>query len=161
MEHLKYKEPRDVFYKFWATLDGILKQPSCFVYVSGKDNSMDLVAHPGASRGKSSGYVERFLLEPLNSTHVLYRSLVMSRAKACSVQFSISIRRCSICLNQRRDDFSLTWQIYSSTLREDFRARSCGSRKMWVLSLCSTSSCAIVSRFVLNFISFARRRRPT
>jgi len=69
--HLKCVEPRDVFYKFWSIVDGILRQPGCFVYVSGKDSSMDLVAHPGASRGKSSGHVERLLLEPLKATHVV------------------------------------------------------------------------------------------
>ena len=71
MAHMKCKEPRDVFYKFWATLDDVLKQTNCFVYVSGKDSSMDLVGHPGASRGKSSGYVERLLLEPLSVKHVM------------------------------------------------------------------------------------------
>ncbi len=71
MKHLDCAEPRDVFYLFWATLDSIVKQPGCFVYVSGKDSSMDLVAHPGASRGKSSGYVERILLEPLSANHVI------------------------------------------------------------------------------------------
>jgi len=31
MRHLECKEPRDVFYLFWATLDDIMKQPRTFI----------------------------------------------------------------------------------------------------------------------------------
>jgi len=67
MENLKCEEPRDVFYAFWTVLDNVLKKSGCFVYVSGKDTSMD----PGASCLKFSGFVERILLEPLLATHVM------------------------------------------------------------------------------------------